>query len=798
MFNFIKNVTAAMDDEGVKEKLEEISSKLEENGEMNLIEFFAKKNQEIFKTDLGQVFNNEDEEEMEEDYDDPEMLDYDDDYEDEEEAVKSSYFGNYSALGFIAKKVQCQLDDLGALLTNSEKYNSALAQIEESGDLFNDPEFGTDQNSLCGYSMDFNRRNQVAHFEFKRSTEYFGDDAVVYDGLSPGDIIQGQLGDCYFLAAISAIAEHPDRLKRLFLTSQNENNGLFAVALCLNGVWEEVILDDYAPCTSGGSLAFNTSKTHELWVVLLEKAWAKVHGGYLNIEAGLTREALRDLTGASAKTYFTKKDPEGLWLKLMDAEAQHYVMTAGSDNLNSGSDAYIAKIGICGSHAYSMLAVYQLFFDGENYNRVEQGEEFTHRVVKLRNPWGQGEWQGEWSDQDEKWTEDLKEALGFTGNCEDGIFFMPWEEFLTYYSDVQICYYHDGYKYSAQKYESKRNEIVFLKFNIEEAGDYYFSVNQRNRRFYAKNSGYRYTSISWVLGRVDGDGAHFVGSGNKRDKENWAKATCEPGEYYAMIHTPWRSCSREFSYSVYGPGLTELQRINEEELPENFINKVFMSKAREELETRGNDFSHRKHPGVKYVSADKNGWAYIYFQNDEEEHQITVTLDLGGSQSGVRVMPPHSGYRPSMVVSPGSSDIILYKANGRRGVSVSMMTSFRRVAKVDSIKAKVKESQTILRKRLNGEEVDIRVHFYYHQMGVALLYVNETSDLTLNENLAFNLDNAHIEGISGNELHVSLPPGKEFLVKVVRDSDEGFQARLSKIMYTITRQSSLYSNNKWW
>jgi len=422
MFNFAKKMIGSMDEEGIKEKMSETLQLLEDKGEMDIIEFFAKKKQEVFSTNLGQVFTHEDEEELEEDYDDPELEDYDDDYEEEEETVKNSYFGSYSALNFIAKKVKCHLDDLAELLTNSEKYNNALTQIEESGELFSDPEFLTDQNSLCGYSMDFNRRNQMQAFEFKRSSEYFGEDALVYDNVASGDIIQGQLGDCYFLAAISAIAEHPDRLKRLFLTKTNEGNGLFAVALCLNGVWEEVILDDCAPCTSSGSLAFNTSKSNELWVVLLEKAWAKVHGGYLNIEAGLTREALRDLTGASAKTYFTKKKPEELWTRLMDAEAKHFVMTAGSDNLSGGSDAYIAKIGICGSHAYSLLAVYQLAFDGETYTRVEQGEEYTDRVVKLRNPWGQGEWKQEWSDTDERWTPELKEALGFTGEVEDGIF----------------------------------------------------------------------------------------------------------------------------------------------------------------------------------------------------------------------------------------------------------------------------------------------------------------------------------------------------------------------------------------
>lgn len=36
-------------------------------------------------------------------------------------------------------------------------------------------------------------------------------------------------------------------------------------------------------------------------------------------------------------------------------------MTAGSDNLNKdGTDAFVEKIGIAGSHAYSLISVHEL------------------------------------------------------------------------------------------------------------------------------------------------------------------------------------------------------------------------------------------------------------------------------------------------------------------------------------------------------------------------------------------------------------------------------------------------------
>lgn len=44
----------------------------------------------------------------------------------------------------------------------------------------------------------------------------------------------------------------------------------------------------------------------------------------------------------------------------MQANFQKHIMTAGSDDLNNGSDSYIEKIGIAGSHAYSLLEVFEL------------------------------------------------------------------------------------------------------------------------------------------------------------------------------------------------------------------------------------------------------------------------------------------------------------------------------------------------------------------------------------------------------------------------------------------------------
>ena len=49
---------------------------------------------------------------------------------------------------------------------------------------------------------------------------------------------------------------------------------------------------------------------HELWAIILEKVWAKVHGTYRRTKSGRAYEAFRDLTGAPAYGYVVKDEPD--------------------------------------------------------------------------------------------------------------------------------------------------------------------------------------------------------------------------------------------------------------------------------------------------------------------------------------------------------------------------------------------------------------------------------------------------------------------------------------------------------
>jgi calpain-15 len=73
----------------------------------------------------------------------------------------------------------------------------------------------------------------------------------------------------------------------------------------INGEPVTVVVDDYFPfCNHKDQWAFSRANSNELWVLLLEKAWAKIFGSYQRIESGTSGEALPALTGAPAEFLF--------------------------------------------------------------------------------------------------------------------------------------------------------------------------------------------------------------------------------------------------------------------------------------------------------------------------------------------------------------------------------------------------------------------------------------------------------------------------------------------------------------
>ena len=128
--------------------------------------------------------------------------------------------------------------------------------------------------------------------------------------------------------------------------------------ICLNGEWQKIMIDDFVPCHNDLPV-FTNSIGKELWVLLLEKAWAKIHGSYLKIEGGYADEVLHELTGAPSEYMETRE--EQLWDVLMKAHNNHAIMAATSASTGNQEAAEALKeVGMTAARSYGIRSLHEI------------------------------------------------------------------------------------------------------------------------------------------------------------------------------------------------------------------------------------------------------------------------------------------------------------------------------------------------------------------------------------------------------------------------------------------------------
>jgi hypothetical protein len=266
----------------------------------------------------------------------------------------------------------------------------------------------------------------MGEWKFLRPEEFLEGDFCVYDNLvSQNDIMQGSLGDCYFLASLAAMTEFPGLINQNFkLGGERSHNGYYEILFFIDEEWQIVIVDDNIPVLQGQSYpTFCRSSRNVIWMMLLEKAWAKINGGFSNIIAGKACWPLHITTGFPCNLhYFQNFSHDSLWNLISYYDQRNDIMTCSTKKDGNG---------IVSSHQYTLR------FAGEV--KDPQNQDVVHKLVCLRNPWGSYEWKGDWSDNSDKWTPELKKLLGVEGK-DDGVFYMTFDDFLEYFDGVDVAH----------------------------------------------------------------------------------------------------------------------------------------------------------------------------------------------------------------------------------------------------------------------------------------------------------------------------------------------------------------------
>lgn len=124
-----------------------------------------------------------------------------------------------------------------------------------------------------------------------------------YEDVNSCRIRQGALGNAYFINTLSLLSCQPKFIHRLLVSSRYASKGLYTFKFYKNGKWRYVHIDDYIPCRQSGKVHFSRNfNTNETYAMLIEKAYAKLHGCYEALSFGLIEKFLQEVTPAAGIT----------------------------------------------------------------------------------------------------------------------------------------------------------------------------------------------------------------------------------------------------------------------------------------------------------------------------------------------------------------------------------------------------------------------------------------------------------------------------------------------------------------
>ncbi|KAF8597838.1 cysteine proteinase [Ceratobasidium sp. AG-I] len=438
-----------------------------------------------------------------------------------------------SAAGFEQKAGHAGLlltDELQTATERCRKKVQAIAKdCRERNFRFRDIEFDLEEDKeRCLHGLETSEENRHSPSDVLRVTKIFEQPQFFIDGARSSDICQGTIGDCWFMSAMTAVCSMEGLIDRICV-ARDEQVGVYGFIFYRNSGWVDVIIDDllytnvpkYEELSvtekriyhndkeqfnlrarkGGKSLYFAKSTTeNETWVPLLEKAYAKIHGDYASLKGGSESEAIEDMTGALSTTFHVHDilDTDKFWDEQLLNANKNVLFGCLLDSM-VGPNADSKVKGLYTLHSYSVL------------NALEVAGK---RFLRLRNPWGESEWTGRWSDGSKEWTPEwlarlpeLKHKFG-----DDGEFLMEYEDFLKTWTMIERSRLFDAdWKMSSTWLNVNSRSFpcawnfgdVSFTFSVTEDTPAVIVLSRLDERYFRELSGFYYWTMDFKVYRKD-------------------------------------------------------------------------------------------------------------------------------------------------------------------------------------------------------------------------------------------------------------------------------------------------------
>ncbi len=170
---------------------------------------------------------------------------------------------------------------------------------------------------------------------------------------------QGDIGNCYFISSVATLSNYSQLIIQLFGQENINQEGYYEICLFIDGRWQIVIIDDYLPFYKDEEnfvFAKPADNCYGLFLCLLEKAYAKIKGGYANIISGNPFDIYELLTGFNAEPLYN----DIYFSDLRENILNNHIISLSFEN-----------------HAYSLLNTNEYKFNFK-----------TYKLLQIRDPYG--------------------------------------------------------------------------------------------------------------------------------------------------------------------------------------------------------------------------------------------------------------------------------------------------------------------------------------------------------------------------------------------------------------------------
>jgi hypothetical protein len=278
--------------------------------------------------------------------------------------------------------------------------------------------------------------------------------------------------------------------------------GVFTCRFYVEGAWVEVITDTRVPCLHHESsdkclpVYSRSSQKKELWVTLIEKAYAKALGSYEAVSKVRVSDLLMHLTGGSVQEIrFHEDGGFNRDSKQQFSKKLKKMLNSGTLIVAKPTDNHEATGNNAGHHNDRSSVGGGQDLDNQQHHDLEglMPDKYYHvlafkevnisELVLLHCPWYIGDegldWEGDWSDGSAKWDEYPEvlqavqddPAVKWRRNDPQGFMWMSFKDFMRLFQGIHCC----------QLFQNSSNNYYFDKgdFRDKHAGGPMVSIRDR-------------------------------------------------------------------------------------------------------------------------------------------------------------------------------------------------------------------------------------------------------------------------------------------------------------------------------